>query len=342
MFSLAAFYQAYNGENASMLTQQKRIEIVTYDDALLLDIFGPVQVFAIANEFASRDSGFQPYDCHVVSRNERIKTSGIEISTMAFPDVTCNLDTLMVVGGNGYPAACSDGHFIDWFRQRAIVSRRVASVCTGAFILAKAGILNKKLATTHWRFCQDFSAEFPDVVLQPDRIFTRDGNVWTSAGVTAGIDLSLALVEEDLGRKASLAIAQYLVMFLKRPGGQSQFSMMLSMQADDRFDRLHAWIAENLEKDLSLETLAGIAGMSGRSFSRHYKEATGKTPSNAVEQIRVDTARRMLENGTSLAKTASKCGFLSNETMRRAFLRSVGVGPADYLDRFGPAASKPV
>ncbi|PSH57278.1 GlxA family transcriptional regulator [Phyllobacterium endophyticum] len=318
-----------------MLKPARRVEIVTYDEAQLLDICGPLQVFATANEFVAKTGGPEPYEYCVVSRGRSIKTAGLEITTALLPDPGTSLDTLIVVGGNGFPDSCRDRDFLKWLQERAAHARRVTSVCTGAFILAEAGLLDARVATTHWQFCQEFSTRFPKVALQPDRIFTKDGNIWTSAGVTAGMDLSLALVEEDLGRKAALAIAQYLVMFLKRPGGQSQFSVLLSLQADSRFDRLHCWISQNLNRDLRLETLSDFAGMSTRSFSRHYKAATGRTPANAVEQIRVDAARRLIENGKSIPIVAAKCGFASKEIMRRAFIRGLGISPAAYAERFG-------
>jgi transcriptional regulator GlxA family with amidase domain len=221
-------------------------------------------------------------------------------------------------------------------RQRAGQARRTASVCTGAFLLAASGMLDGRRAVTHWSFCADFARRFPDVRVESDPIFVRDGSVWTSAGVTAGIDLALALVEEDLGRTVALAVARYLVVFLKRPGGQAQFSETLSLQAaEDRFGTLHDWISKHLADDLSLPVLARQAGMSERSFSRHYANATGLTPARAIERLRVEGARRLLsETRLPVKRISQRCGFGSEETMRRSFLRLLAATPQDYRARF--------
>jgi transcriptional regulator GlxA family with amidase domain len=197
-------------------------------------------------------------------------------------------------------------------------------------------MLDGRRAATHWSVCAEFARQFPAVRVEPDPIFVRDGPVWTSAGVTAGIDLALALVEEDLGRDIALAVARYLVVFLKRPGGQAQFSAALSLQAaEDRFGALHAWIGAHLKRDLSLPVLAAEAGMSERSFSRHYLEATGLTPARAVERLRVEAARQLLsESGAAIKRIAQQCGFGSEETMRRSFFRLLAVTPQDYRARF--------
>jgi len=195
-------------------------------------------------------------------------------------------------------------------------------VCTGAVLLATAGVLDGRRAATHWSVCSELARRFPSVQVQPDPIFVHDGPAWTSAGVTAGIDLALALVEEDLGRSVALAVARYLVVFLKRPGGQAQFSAALALQDDGRFDTLHSWIGVHLSGDLSLARLADQAGMSERSFSRHYLEATGQTPARAIETLRVEAARSLLlDSQLPVKRIAQRCGFGSEETMRRSFLR---------------------
>jgi transcriptional regulator GlxA family with amidase domain len=243
---------------------------------------------------------------------------------------------LLVAGGQGVEAAAANPELVDWLRQRAGQARRVASVCTGAFLLAAAGLLDGRRAVTHWKDCARLAKRFPAVRVEPDPIFVRDGRVWTSAGVTAGIDLALALVEEDLGRAMALAVARYMVVFLKRPGGQAQFSAALALQAaDDKFGALHDWISRHLGDDLSLPVLAGQAGMSERSFSRHYAEAAGQTPARAIERLRVEAARRLLtESRTPVKRIAQRCGFGSEETMRRSFLRLLAVTPQDYRSRF--------
>ena len=197
-------------------------------------------------------------------------------------------------------------------------------------------MLDGRRAVTHWSVCADLARRFPAVRVEPDPIFVRDGPVWTSAGVTAGIDLALALIQDDLGRSIALAVARYLVVFLKRPGGQAQFSAALSLQmAEDRFGMLHDWIADHLTDDLSLPALARQAAMSERSFSRHYIETTGQTPARAVEHLRVEAARRMLSDSQlPIKRIAQRCGFGSEETMRRSFLRLLSVAPQDYRARF--------
>jgi transcriptional regulator GlxA family with amidase domain len=225
---------------------------------------------------------------------------------------------------------------LDWVRARASGARRVASVCTGAFLLAAAGLLDGKRAVTHWMHCAELARRFPAIRVEPDPIFVRDDAIWTSAGVTAAIDLALALVEDDVGRSLALAVARHLVMFLKRPGGQAQFSTALSLQsAEDRFGTLHDWISRRLADDLSLPALARQAGMSERSFSRRYTEATGITPARAVERLRVEAARRLLsDTRLPVKRIAARCGFGSEETLRRSFMRLLAATPQDYRARF--------
>jgi transcriptional regulator GlxA family with amidase domain len=314
----------------------RRIEILTFPGGQLLDVAGPLQVFATANDLAHLAGRPLPYETAVVAAEDRVVTSArLELGATPLPNPASPLHTLIVAGGYGINAACRDEALVAWVRQRTGAAQRVASVCSGAFLLASAGLLDSRRAVTHWGRCDEFRTMFPQVRLEPDPIYVRDGDVWTSAGVTAGIDLALALVEADLGREPALAIARQLVVFLKRPGGQAQFSAALTLQEkDERFDRLHGWIVENLRGDLSLERLAGAANMSLRSFARHYRQATGRTPARAVEEIRIETARRLLEQGLSVAQAGRRCGFGSEETLRRAFLRRLGASPQAYRDRF--------
>lgn len=314
----------------------RRIEILTFADAQLLDVAGPLQVFASANDEARGAGRPAPYDAVVVGRGGAIRTSsGLALVAEPLPAVAAPLDTLVVAGGWGVYAACEDGELVGWVGARAQVARRVASVCSGAFLLAEAGLLDGRRAVTHWFRCEAFRERFPKVRLEPDAIYVRDGEVWTSAGVTAGIDLALAMVEADLGRAVALSVARQLVVFLKRPGGQSQFSVALGLQGEaGRFDDLHAWIVDHLDRPLGLADLAERAGMSLRSFSRHYRAATGRTPARAVEELRLESARRLLEQGGHVARTATRCGFGSEETLRRAFQRRFGIGPQAYRERF--------
>jgi transcriptional regulator GlxA family with amidase domain len=259
---------------------------------------------------------------------------GLVGDALPAPNEAC--DTLIVAGGWGVHEAVHDRELVDWVRARSAHARRTASVCTGAFLLAAAGLLNERRAVTHWTRCAELATRFPSVHVEPDPIFIRDGDVWTSAGVTAGIDLSLALVEDDLGRTLALDVARQLVVFLKRPGGQAQFSAALSLQkSGERFGELHAWIAENLAGDLSVGVLAARVGMSERSFVRHYRAQTGTTPARAIERMRLEAARRLLgDTALPVKRVAARCGFGTEETMRRGFLRSLGVSPQAYRERF--------
>jgi transcriptional regulator GlxA family with amidase domain len=316
------------------------IEVLTYPAVQLLDVTGPVQVFASANVQVADVGGTPPYLLKVVAQGGKGVTSsaGVTIATDPLTRPGDAVDTLLVAGGDlvGAEAAAGDSVLVEWIRQRATKARRVASVCTGAFLLAAAGVLDGRRAATHWMHCARLAQRFPAIRVENDPIFVRDGSVWTSAGVTAGIDLALALVEEDLGRSVALAVARYLVVFLKRPGGQAQFSAALALQAaDDRFGGLHDWINRHLANDLSLSVLADQAGMSERSFSRHYAQATGQTPARVIERLRVEAARRLLsESRVPVKRISQRCGFGSEETMRRSFLRLLAVAPQDYRDRF--------
>jgi transcriptional regulator GlxA family with amidase domain len=316
------------------------IEILAFPSVQLLDVTGPLQVFATANEITADGSNdATPYRLSVVAPGgARITTSsGLALFAEPLPPMESSVpDTLLVAGGPGVERAASDALLVDWLRNRAGLVRRVGSVCTGAYLLAEAGVLDGRQAVTHWSVCADLARRFPSVKVETDPIFVRDGPVWTSAGVTAGIDLALALVQDDLGRSVALAVARYLVVFLKRPGGQAQFSAALSLQmAGDRFGILHDWMAQHLTEDLSLPVLARQAAMSERSFSRHYVEATGLTPARAVEQLRVETARQLLlDTQSPIKRIAQRCGFGSEETMRRSFLRLLSISPQDYRARF--------
>jgi transcriptional regulator GlxA family with amidase domain len=315
------------------------IDVLAYPAVQLLDVTGPVQVFASANDLVAGAGGARPYMLRVVAQGSGAVASSSGVALAAGPLTTSGeaLDTLLVAGGEGAEAAADNPVLVEWVRARAARARRVASVCTGAFVLAAAGVLDGRRAATHWKYCTKLAQRFPAVHVEPDPIFVCDGPVWSSAGVTAGIDLALALVEEDLGRSIALAVARYLVVFLKRPGGQAQFSTALALQAaDDKFGALHDWINEHLASDLSLSVLANQAGMSERSFSRHYAEATGQTPARAIERLRLEAARRLLsESRLPVKRIAQRCGFGSEETMRRSFSRLLATTPQDYRARFG-------
>ncbi len=268
--------------------------MLAFPQVQMLDVAGPLQVFATANDILGDDG--PAYAIQVVSWQGGAvpSSSGLALVTEPLSACVATVDTLVVAGGPGVEAAAADAALVQCMRGRALGARRFASVCTGAVLLATSGLLDGRRAATHWSLCAELARRFPAVRVEPDPIFVRDGPAWTSAGVTAGIDLALALVEEDLGRTVALAVARYLVMFLKRPGGQAQFSATLALQGAERFDALHGWMAAHLSDDLSLPVLARQAGMSERSFSRHYADATGLTPARAVEQLRVEAARSLL------------------------------------------------
>lgn len=316
----------------------RRIEILAFPGVQLLDVAGPLQVFATTNVIATKSGAAAPYDPRVIApKDAPVTTSaGLGLLTAPLPRKPLALDTLLVAGGAGVREASTDKALIKWVQSRAAQARRVASVCTGAFLLGAAGLLDGKRAATHWTECKELARRFPAIRVEPDPIFVQDGAVWSSAGITAGIDLALALVEEDIGREMALAVARHLVVFLKRPGGQAQFSAALSLQnAEDRFGALHQWISNHVGSELSLPTLARQAGMSERSFSRRYLEATGQTPARAVERLRVEAARRLLsDTRLPVKRIAARCGFGSEETMRRSFLRTLAATPQDYRARF--------
>lgn len=322
--------------------ETRHVVILAFADAQLLDIAGPAQVFATATEIRGGRAG-PAYRVTVASRDGgAVATSaGVVVMTVPLETVAAPVDTLIVSGGAGVDLAAADARIVDWLRETAKTARRRCSVCTGAFMLAAAGVLDGKRAVTHWRSCGELAARYPAVRVEPDPIFIEDGAVWTSAGVTAGIDLALAMVERDFGRRLSLQVAQRLVVFLKRPGGQSQFSAALSAQASDdgAFGALHDWMAANLDADLRVERLASRAGMSVRNFARHYRARTGTTPAKAVAAMRVEAARAMLEEtAVPVAAIARRCGYGDEEAMRRAFLKSLGVAPGRYRSRFANAA----
>lgn len=312
----------------------RRVLIAVFPQVQTLDVTGPAEVLRAA-------SLIEPpgYEVTIAAPSrEPLPTSTVSfVPDAAFADCAGPIDTLIVAGGNGARRAAEDPEIVSWVAEAAARSRRVASVCTGAFVLARAGLLDGRRATTHWASCAELARRHPAVEVDPDPIFVRDGNVVTSAGVTAGMDLALALVEEDLGRRVALESARWLVVFLKRPGGQAQFSAQLAAQTAERapLRDLQAWIPDHLGEDLSVPALARRAEMSDRNFARAFRRETGMTPGAYVEAARVERARMALETGDQPVEVvARQAGFGTVETMRRAFRRRVGVSPGDYRDRF--------
>jgi transcriptional regulator GlxA family with amidase domain len=328
----------------SSTARRRRTVLVIFPGVQSLDLTGPMEVFAGADRYAgSRLPGSAGYDITVAALDRRplITSAGLTIvPDTALADIDGPIDTLMVAGGDGINVALQEPILVDHIRALARSARRVTSVCSGAFLLAEAGLLDGRRATTHWSRCQELAERYPAVMVEPDPIFTRDGNVLTSAGVTAGMDLALALVEDDLGRDAALTIARFLVLFLRRPGSQAQFSSHLSVQLADRDElrSLQQWIADHPDADCSVEALADRAGMSARHLARTFTDQIGTTPARYVEQVRVESARRRLEESTDpIERVAASCGFGTAETMRRSFIRALGVPPAEYRRRFRTA-----
>ena len=318
----------------------KVIHVLAFENVQVLDVTGPLQVFASANDLARQRGLPLPYAVNVIATQAGpvMTSAGLALLAEALPAIEQPCDILVIVGGWGVYGVAEDSTLVQWVRDKSRHTRRMASVCTGAFLLAASGLLDGCRVATHWTRCEELARKFPALTVEANPIFIQQGAMWTSAGVTAGIDLCLALVEEDLGRAIALEVARHLVVFLKRPGGQSQFSVTLSLQkSDSRFAELHAWIADNLTLELSIATLAAQAGMSERSFVRHYRTETGQTPARAVELIRVENARRQLaDSTTSIKRIAMQCGFGCEETLRRSFLRALSVTPQAYRERFSP------
>ena len=311
----------------------------------MLDVTGPLEVFGRTNRWLKDERGRKDnaYDIALIARRPGPLTtsSGLQlVATAGLRHAWRGLDTLLVAGGPGAEQASKDRALLHWLRRAAPRTRRVGSVCTGAFVLAAAGLLDGRRVTTHWASCQRLAALHPELSVDPDPIFVRDGQIYTSAGVTAGMDLALALVEDDFGRDVALAVARRLVLFLRRPGGQSQFSAQLAVQAADRepLRELQAWIAEHPGADLSVPVLAERVAMSPRNFARVFTRQLGMPPARFVELTRVEAARRRLEESTDdVNGVAATCGFRSAETMRRAFIRTLSVSPSDYRSRFRSA-----
>ena len=314
----------------------RAVHIVAFPDCQVLDVTGPLQVFATANDLAERDGRPAPYDPRVIGTTATIATSsGLVLTALPVDGIAEVPDSLIVAGGRGVDGACQDTALVAHVAACVPVVRRLASVCSGAFLLASMGLLDGRRAATHWQRGAEFRERFPKVRLEIDPIFVRDGHIWTSAGVTAGIDLCLALVEEDLGHDMALEVARQLVVFLKRPGDQAQFSAPLARQtAAGPFAALHGWMVGNLHRRLTLDRLAAQAGMSARSFSRHYRRATGHTPQAALRLMRCEAARDLLDKRLSIAEAARRSGIGSPETLRRAFLETYGQTPSDYRGRF--------
>ena len=309
----------------------RRVVITGPPPVQILDVAGPLEVFSNSDAYeiqlATPDGG------------TTLQTNrGIDLgNALPVSEIAGAIDTLLIAGGPGAESGSYDPGFISWVQEAAGRSRRVASICTGAFVLAEAGLLDGKQAVTHWRFCDRLSLEYPKVQVKRDPIYLRDGCLYTSAGITAGIDLSLALVEEDQGHEVSLQIARFLVMFLVRPGGQAQYSHMLSHQAtaSQPLRELQVWMLEHLRDSMTVESLAERLGVSARHFTRVCLRETGMNPGQFIDRMRVEAAQQLIDSSNKgLKEVADACGFHSPEAMRRSFSRVLGVTAAEYASRF--------
>src|SRR5947209_4974168 len=321
----------------------RRIVFVAAPGTEILDLVGPLQVFARAAEmFGKQNPGSQAiYSVEVISASSQrslVTNCGVRIAAhKTFREVRGKIDTILVAGGSAVEQDEINSDVVRWLRKIAGRVRRIGSVCTGAMLLARAGLLDGRRATTHWNWCHVLIKRAPRADVDPNPIFIRDENVYTSAGVTAGMDLALALVEEDYGSHLALQVARNLVLYLRRPGGQSQFSAALSLQATDRkpLRELETWVLDNLNKPLTVPVLAQRVSMSPRNFARVFNEEMKTTPAKFVERLRVEAARRRLEESqNSMEMIATECGFGNVNSMRNVFQRALKIPPGQYRRHF--------
>ncbi|MFD7261474.1 GlxA family transcriptional regulator [Streptomyces sp. NPDC059874] len=320
-----------------MTWSPRNVLVVLYDGVQSLDVTGPVEVFAAIARFPGREG----YAIRTVSPGGAPVRTSSGLTLVPDGDLEGarpGAGTTLLVPGGRYRGDF-EPRLTDWLRAHGGAAERLVSVCTGGLLLAEAGLLDGRRATTHWDVCDRMARDYPAVVVEPDPIYVRDGPVATSAGVTAGIDLALALVEEDHGREVALTIARHLVVFLRRPGNQAQFSAQLAAQtaARDPLREVQQWITEHPDSDLSVDTLAARARLSPRHFARAFQAETGVTPGRYVERVRVEHARRLLEESVDgVAQISRACGYGTPEALRRAFVKTLGQSPAEYRRRFGP------
>jgi transcriptional regulator GlxA family with amidase domain len=319
----------------------RTVLFIGYDGVGLLDLTGPFTVFWSASHFLAQ-RGEPTYDRRVATvKGGPVPTAdGITLMAEALSDFEdVPIDTLIVPGALDFTRAMQDPALVDWIARNAPRARRVCSVCTGTFVLAQAGLLDGKRVVTHWQVAETLRRQFPNLKVQPDAMFVRDDPVWSSAGVSAGIDLALALVQDDCGRDVAMSVARQLVVYMKRPGGQTQFSELLQapLKNGEPFAELHDWLSTHLhDETLSVESLARRACLSARNFARVYKTKTGRTPAKAIELFRLETARKLLEDTNERIETiARRTGFGDEDRMRNTFQRHLNVSPRDYRERFG-------
>lgn len=331
-----------NNNSQVRVAKIRPVAIVVYPGVEIIDLTGPMEVFAFANVGLQRSGvcSEPAYPMDVLATKPGLVTTscGLQIiANKAYSDSHNGIDTLLIAGSPDVDCILCDPALKDWVRTMAPQVRRLASVCTGAFLLAENGLLDGLRATSHWDYCDRLAHDYPAVTVEPDRIFVRDGFISTSGGITSGIDMALSMVEEDWGSELALFVARYLVVFLKRSGGQSQFSAYLTSEASrPEVKDLQAWVMLNLTKDLRVETLAERMCMSPRNFARFFLTETGMTPAKFVEMARIDAARHYLgSTRLTIEAVAGKSGFVDPERMRRAFIRQLGINPQSYRERFG-------
>ncbi len=334
------------GRAGREVTTTRRIGFLIYPEIEMLDLCGPMDVFVHADTWIGFTGSVHVpgYEIRIIGQTPGpVKSAGglKFVADYGFDSAAEEFDTLVIPGSPFIKKVCDDEALVEWLRNAAPRAKRIVSVCTGAFLLAAAGLLKNRRATTHWMFCDQLATSHPSINVDPDRIYVRDGHIYTSGGITAGIDLALALIEEDLGREAARFVAGLMVMFLRRPGGQNQFSTFLQVQANTArpdFRELQAWIVANPGEDHDVDSLAERVGMSSRNFTRLFHAETGLTPAKFVEQARVEAARCKLEQTELLMEAiAAATGFGSPERMQRSFQRFLAVTPRDYRARFQSA-----
>ena len=314
----------------------KTIGLLAYDNMQALDLTGPLDVFGAANALAS---GMSPYDLHVIGAHTGTvhAENGLVVLPACSIEDAPPLDTLLIPGGIGSRLGNADLQLLAWLRRQAETARRVVSVCTGAYMLAATGLLDGRRVATHWQYAEDLARRFPTIHVEPERLFLRDGRFATSGGLTAGIDLALALIEEDLGAATSLAVARYLVMYVTRPGNQTQFSAPLAAQAQatGRMGTLVDWLLAHLKDEITSERMAEQVSMSPRHFRRVFADTFGTSPARFVEHLRLEQAcMRLTRDRTSIDRIASSVGFHSADVFRRAFRARYGATPVEYRERF--------
>lgn len=323
-----------------MSTGLKKIAMLCVSPAQGVDAIGPLEAFSLANRIRGETSREPGYEIELVTNTDDLRlatSSGVcMLAHRHYRQLRGKVDTLLVAGGTGARTS-RDAALLAWLRRMAPRTRRLCSVCTGAALLADAGLLRGKRATTHWMHVEKLAQKHPDVSWDPNPIWVQDGSIYTSAGITAGMDLALALIEEDFGSALALDVARRMVIFLRRPGSQAQFSVALAAQAAEgrSLQELQVWIAEHLPRDLSVEALASRVSMSARNFARVFTRELGTTPARYVEQVRVEAARGQLEATDDNAdEIARRCGFSGAELLRRSFIRHFKVAPSEYRRRF--------